>query len=131
MSRAEETVLAYVEAWDTPDEQKRRDLVSRCWAADGEYRDPTNTARGRDELLALIASFRARLPGGRIPLASGVDGHHGMLRFRWVFIQPDGTRLDGFDIGELDEQGLLRRITGFFGPFPPLPESWPAHLVVR
>ena len=25
--------------------------------------------------------------------------------------------------------GRLQRITGFFGSFPPIPESWPEHLV--
>lgn len=131
MSTPEETTLAYVEAWHTPDAQRRRALLDRCWADDGSYTDPTNRAHGREELLSLIAAFRARLPGARISLTSGVDGHDGMVRFRWVFVQPDGTRREGFDIGELDNDGRLRRITGFFGPFPPVPESWPRELVER
>jgi hypothetical protein len=38
---------------------------------------------------------------------------------------------EGFDIGELAEDGRLRRITGFFGPFPEAPAQWPEHIVRR
>ena len=30
----EEVVLAYIEAWNTPDEEARRTLLDRCWADD-------------------------------------------------------------------------------------------------
>jgi hypothetical protein len=28
--------------------------------------------------------------------------------------------MEGFDVGELGPDGRLRRIVGFFGPFPPI-----------
>jgi hypothetical protein len=40
--------------------------------------------------------------------------------------------LEGFDVGELDPtDGWLKRITGCFGPFPPIPDSWPPDQVHR
>ena len=70
-------------------------------------------------MLASIESFHQRLPGATFKLASGVDEHHGMLRFRWTMFGADGRpQVEGFDIGELDPAGRLKRITGFFGPFP-------------
>lgn len=131
MSTVEETVRAYVEAWYTLDEHRRRELVRQCWSENGSYMDPNNTVQGRDALVSLIAGFHQSSPGARIPTTSGVDGHHGMLRFSWVLLRPDGTRREGLDIGELDDQGLLRRITGFFGPLPPVPDDWSAELVDR
>ncbi|MGI8914751.1 MAG: nuclear transport factor 2 family protein [Chloroflexota bacterium] len=119
---SEETVLTYCEAWATIDPAARSALLERCWAAEGVYQDPQSRGEGRDGLLALIAGFHARRPGARILLTSGIDSHHGMVRFRWAMLGPDGeVMLEGFDIGELAEDGRLRRITGFFGPFPALP----------
>ncbi len=81
-------------------------------------------------MLASIESFHQRLPGATFKLASGVDEHHGMLRFRWTMFGADGRpQVEGFDIGELDPAGRLKRITGFFGPFPPPPATWDRQFV--
>lgn len=131
----DEVVLAYIEAWNTPDEQARRDLLDRCWADDGTYTDPISEVQGKEALVAHIGRFLSegpygRGPGHRIPVASGVNHHHGMIRFSWALLDPHGASISqGLDFGELAEDGRLRRITGFFGPPPPMPDDWPDHLV--
>ena len=64
---------------------------------------------------------------------SGIDQHHGLFRFSWVMVDPQEQQLqlEGMDFVELAADGGLQRITGFFGAFPPIPESWPEHLVWR
>ena len=50
-------------------------------------------------------------------MTSGVDEHHGFVRFTWRLIATSGEVLrDGTDFGELGPDGHLRRIVGFFGP---------------
>ena len=120
---ATETVTAYGEAWNEPDEAKRRALLESAWADDGSYCDPTASVDGREALLAHIAGFREMMPGARIEPTSGVEEHHGWARFAWSMIGPDGAAaMDGFDVCELAPDGRLQRIVGFFGPFPPKPE---------
>lgn len=126
----EDVVLAYLKAYVTQDASERKDMLDRCWADDGVYQDPNSRVEGRANMLANIESFHQRLPGATFKLASGVDAHHGMLRFRWIMFGANGEQLvEGFDIGELDASGRLRRITGFFGPFPDPPTTWDPHLV--
>jgi len=49
-----------------------------------------------------------------------------------VMVDPqDQLLLEGMDFVELADDGRLQHITGFFGAFPPIPESWPEHLVWR
>jgi hypothetical protein len=116
-----EVVSAYGAAWNEPDEAVRRKLLEQAWADDGVYCDPTATAAGRDALVAHIGGFQAMLPGARIETSSGVDEHDGWLRFAWTMFNADGTpAMEGFDVGELAPDGRLRRIVGFFGPFPPM-----------
>jgi hypothetical protein len=129
-SSPEDVVLTYLKAYVTQDASERRTLLERCWADDGVYQDPNTRVEGRANMLANIESFHERLPGATFKLASGVDAHHGMLRFRWTMFGADGARqAEGFDMGELDDSGRLKRITGFFGPFPEPPTAWDPQFV--
>jgi hypothetical protein len=109
----------YMDAWNEKDEGKRRALLDKAWADDGRYTDPMSDAPGRDALVALIAQFHQQMPGASIAATSGVDEHHGRLRFAWKMSQADGsTSMEGIDIGQLAEDGRIQSITGFFGPLP-------------
>ncbi len=134
----DEALLAYAGAWNTPDEDARRELLDTGMADDCSYTDPAYEVRGREELVEHIGrSLRGEAydglgAGARIPFSSGVDQHHGMFRFTWVLIDPEEqVLLEGMDFVELAADGRIRSITGFFGPFPPIPQSWPEHLVWR
>jgi hypothetical protein len=134
----DEVVLAYIEAWSTPDAAVRRELLDMSLADDASYTDPAYEVRGTEELADLIGrslsgeAYDGAGAGARIPISSGVDQHHGMFRFSWVLVDPqEQPILEGMDFVELAADGRLQRITGFFGAFPPIPESWPEHLVWR
>ena len=134
----DEVVLAYIEAWSTPDAAVRRELLDMSLAEDGSYTDPAYEVRGREALTDLIGrslsgeAYKGAGAGARIPISSGVDQHHGVLRFSWVLVDPqERPVLEGMDFVEVAADGRLQRITGFFGAFPPIPESWPEHLVWR
>jgi hypothetical protein len=115
----DEIVSAYGAAWLEPDEEQRRQLLARAWAEDGMYTDPLRHVESRDALSQTIAAFQQRRPGERIVLTSGVDHHHGMVRFAWKWYGADDSMiLEGVDFGELASDGRLRRIVGFFGPMP-------------
>ncbi len=115
-----EIVATYCSAWNEPDRSKRTALLETAWADDGVYHDPTGTAEGRTQLVEHIAGFHDTFPGHTIEPASGVDDNGNSLRFAWVMRGPDGIALEGIDYVELASDGRIRRIEGFFGPFPPL-----------
>ena len=134
----DEALLAYAEAWNTADAAKRRELLDTGLSDDCSYTDPAYEVRGKEKLVDHIGrslsgeAYDGLGAGARIPLSSGLDQHHGMFRFSWVLVDPQGQpQLEGTDFVELAADGRLQRITGFFGAFPPLPESWPEHLVWR
>ncbi|MGY1638727.1 nuclear transport factor 2 family protein [Geodermatophilus sp. SYSU D00742] len=113
------TVEKYAAAWRETDAAAREALLEACWADDGVYCDPQSRAEGRDGLSALIGSFHDTYPGARIDVVSGVDEHDGHPRFAWRMYAADGSvALEGMDFGEVDGEGALRRIVGFFGPLP-------------
>ena len=77
-----------------------------------------------NQLKKELMQFRFQAKTGKLERASGVEVHHGSLRFAWKIVAPDGKVVgQGFDYGELAEDGRLRKIVGFFGPFPDLESS--------
>jgi len=108
-------VAGYVAAWGEADDEKRMQLLETVWAEDGLYADPMTYLPGRAQLHAWIGGFLKQVPGAYFTLAGPVEAHHNMLRFFWVLHYPDGREVKGMDYGEVDSDGRLRKITGFFG----------------
>ena len=119
MTTTQEVVDAYGKAWNEPDETERRRLLEVAWTDGGTFTDPQSDVAGRDALVAHIASFHQQFAGAQITPASGVDEHHGRVRFTWKMTGADGaTIMEGIDFGELAADGRLQKIVGFFGPAP-------------
>jgi hypothetical protein len=112
-------VDTYLAAFNETDAARSQQLTERAWAGDGRYVDPMFEVRGHAELAGMGPLIAAKYPGHRFRRVSGVDSHHGQLRFAWEFAASDGkVVMAGLDIGELASDGRLQRITGFFGPLP-------------
>jgi hypothetical protein len=117
--KPEEAVAAYMASWAEPDEAKRRALLEDAWAEDGTYLDPSGKADGREALVQHIAGFQSTFAGHKMLPASGLDHHDGYLRFGWKMLGPDDKQiLEGVDFGSFDDEGRIKQIVGFFGPWP-------------
>ena len=113
------TIDTYLSAWNESDPDKRAGLVAAVWADDGRLIDPPLAAEGHAGISDMAAALQAQFPGHHFRRATGIDTHHGYLRFGWELVGPDGNVvLAGVDVGEVGEDGRLRRITGFFGDLP-------------
>lgn len=119
MSELNTTIDTYLAAWNETDAARRAELVARVWSTDGRLIDPPLAAEGHREICDMAAALHAQFPGHTFRRSTGVDAHHGHLRFGWELVGPDGAvALVGLDTGELAPDGRLRRIVGFFGPLP-------------
>jgi hypothetical protein len=110
----------YIDMWNELDADKRRVLIDKAWVEDApSYLDPLLSAEGRDALSEMVATVHQHYPGHVFRRRSDVDAHHDRVRFAWDLVAPDGNVfVAGIDVGELAEDGRLRRITGFFGELP-------------
>ena len=115
-----DAIAAYGAAWNEHDEAARTALLERAWSEDGLYQDPSASAEGRTALVAHIGGFHAMAPGHSIELVSGIDHYGSLFRFAWEMRNGEERVLEGMDFGEFADDGRIRRITGFFGPFPDL-----------
>ena len=112
-------VDAYFAMWNEPDATRRARLIEQAWSDDAAYADPMLQAEGHAALGDMVAGVHAQFPGYRFRRLSGVDAHHDHVRFAWELANDDGeVAAGGIDVGELAQDGRLRRITGFFGDLP-------------
>ena len=108
-------ITAYGRAWTTPDEAERAALLETAWAAGAVYNDPLDHLEGREALGRHIAATQASLAGGRIEVTGTPVRHHDSAFFRWTMTDASGaTVLTGFDVVQLDAEGRIARLTGFF-----------------
>ena len=115
-------VLAdYNAAWGERDPARRAALLERAWAENGIYTDPQAHVQGRTILATHIGLVQRQLPAGvHGVVVSAPDMHHGVFRFAWEFRDAKGKLfMKGEDFGEIDEDGRIRRIVGFFGELMP------------
>ena len=109
-------VAANLAAWNEPDEAKRAPMIERTWAPDGQLTDPPFAVEGHAGILGAMSGVHAQYPGHRFRQVSAVDSHHSHFRYGWELVGPDRAMvLAGIDIGEVAEDGRLRRVTGFWG----------------
>jgi SnoaL-like domain len=120
MRTVNETVANYIAAWNETDPARRREIIARTWTEDGSYLDAHRDGTGHAAIDAMIAAVQEQLPGYRVRLSSGVEAHHGRVRFSWT---AGGTEqaplfLGGTDFAVLAEDGRLRAVTGFIDAMP-------------
>jgi len=114
-------VEGFCGAWNASAPAERDRLLKRVFAPNGVYLDPTPTyAAGHAALKRTIVSFHRDYPGSRFR-CSAPQVHHRAMRVSWLLLGRDGkTQAQGTDFYELTQDGLIKRVTGFFGAPPPI-----------
>lgn len=106
----------YLRAWQSGDEAVIRPAIEASLSEDVIWCDPVHDVVGRDAVVAMIVDFHAGMPGAVLARASAFDAHHGRYRYAWTIHVGDELFLEGLDVSTLDDDGLIERIDGFFGP---------------
>ena len=66
------------------------------------------------------AALLSQFPGHHFQRTTEVDAHHQVLRYGWRLVSPQGAPVvEGIDVADLDVDGRLSRVVGFFGAHPP------------
>ena len=112
-----DALTAYGAAWLETEPGRRMALLEIAWAPDAVYSDPVDHVTGREALAAHVAATQEMLPGGRVEVTSEPVRHHDSAFFRWTMVDASGSpALTGWDVVQLDDEGRISRLTGFFDP---------------
>ncbi|HVZ33334.1 MAG TPA: hypothetical protein VG963_12970 [Polyangiaceae bacterium] len=115
-SPVEVAVETYIRANREPDPALRERLLEACFAPDGRMVSRSRVIQGRAALAAELTRFLTdpELLGFR--LTSAVDAAGNTFRYRTVVERRDGTELEFFDAGQIDEHGRICVLLVFAGP---------------
>ena len=104
--------------WNERDLDKVRGYIDEIFSDDVIFIDPANSIVGHDAFEKMVREFRARWPDADLSHSSAFDEHHGLYRYHWEIGQGGERLMEGFDVTEVDSDGKVSRILGFFGPIP-------------
>jgi hypothetical protein len=110
-----ERVGDWLAAWNEPDAVRRAELLGRCLADGGRFRDPTTAVDGARQLAEHIGMVQRLTGGARLAGRGAPEACHGLVRFGWTAVGPDQTVLaTGTNVAEADLDGRFRWVTGFW-----------------
>ncbi len=104
--------------WNEHDLGKVRGYIDEIFSPDVVFIDPANSIVGHDAFEKMVKAFRTRLPEAVCAHTSGFDAHHGLHRYHWEIRQGTDLLVSGFDVTQVDADGRISRVEGFFGPIP-------------
>ena len=116
----ETMVDAHLAAYCEPDAARRMALIRDNWSLEGRLVDPPFEGRGHAAIGDMAATLLAQFPGHRFERTTALDVHHQFLRYGWRLLNPQGEAvLAGVDFVDLDVDGRIGRVVGFFGAEAP------------
>lgn len=107
-------------AWNERNPDNVRSHLDSALSSDVEFIDPSIETHGIDEFEANVHDVHRQLPGATYERTSGVDSHHRLHRYTWRISGDTEILMNGFDVTEVDDDGKVLRVLGFFGPLPEL-----------
>ncbi|MEM9840338.1 MAG: nuclear transport factor 2 family protein [Pseudomonadota bacterium] len=105
-------------AWNEHDLDKIRGHLNDALAPSVVFADPNNLTEGIDAFEAMVRAFRTEHPTAVCARSSGFNLHHNRFRYNWQVTVDGKPPLNGMDVTEVDEQGRVVRVDGFFGDVP-------------
>lgn len=107
-------------AWNERDLNQIKSHVDKCMAENVVFADPVNFFHGRNAFEKMVKEFRLKYPESKVIRTSGLDSHNRRYRYTWEILVGETLIIKGQDFVQLDENGLIERIDGFFGDLPPI-----------
>ena len=104
--------------WNERNPSKIRGYIDEIFSEDVIFIDPANSIVGRDAFEKMVREFRTRLPDAVCSHSSGFDAHHGLHRYHWEIHRGKDLLISGFDVTQIESNGKISRVEGFFGPIP-------------
>ncbi len=108
----------YLAAWNEPEPSKIFGHLERAVAIDVWFVDPANQVQGIRSIEQLIREAHEAMDAEYVRI-SGIDGHNRRYRYLWEVRREGQPAIPGMDFTTVNEAGLIERIDGFFGDFPP------------
>jgi hypothetical protein len=121
VGKPNDLVVSYLGAWSERDAKRRHELIAATWTDGGTYVDASRHGEGHDGIDAMIKAVHDKFPPAyAFRLISGIEAHHGYVRFTWAAGGTPNAPLyfEGTDIFVLAPDGRVQQVIGFKNAAP-------------
>ena len=106
----------YLEGWNSRSDDMRKKVAAEITTDNIQYRTRNHDLGGRTEIIADMASFQEKFPGGHFDVGD-VSTHHDVALLTWVLVQADGKVFaQGHDQIRVNADGKISSIITFPPP---------------
>lgn len=112
------SLVSMLAAWNEKDPECIREHLDAALSPDVLFVDPDNYVEGIDAFETMVRKFLSERPTAKCEHTSGFNVHHNRYRYNWLVSLGDIPVVPGMDVVELNDQGKVVRVDGFFGLFP-------------
>ena len=109
------TVDMYIRAVSERDPAVRAAMLDACFADNARFVTRERVMFGRAAIAEMIERFQADPKSGVIRVKA-IDARGRTFRFAVINERADGSAIEVFDAGELDDEGRIALILTFAGP---------------
>ena len=107
----------YLDAFAVTSPAEREQMIRSSVAEDLSFSNPGVNARGADTLLAHIARFQDKFPGGRFRI-NWMRQQHDQILAEWTQLNGDGSELvTAHSYARFNKEGRIAQFAGFWDPF--------------
>ena len=109
---------AYLDTWNEPSLQKRREVLEKHWLEDAQYVDPMMSGVGHEQISGLVSAVHERFPRFSFRLTGVPNGYGDYVRLSWS-LGADGEvpPIEGSDVVRV-RQGRIHSVVGFIDRAP-------------
>ena len=118
MIKTPQSMDVMLTAWNEKNPEKIRAHLKQALAPNIIFTDPDNFVEGIDQFEAMVRTFLTNNPTAKCERTSGFNHHHNRYRYNWLVSVNGVPAVPGMDVVEVDDQGRVVRVDGFFGPIP-------------
>jgi len=112
------SLVSMLAAWNEKDPERIREHLDIALSPNIIFADPDNCIEGIAAFEAMVRKFLAERPTAKCEHTSGFNVHHNRYRYNWLVSLGGVPVVPGMDVVELNGQGKVLRVDGFFGPVP-------------
>jgi len=106
----------YLQGWNATSDDMRKKIIAEVTTDNIQYRTRNHDLGGRAQIVADIATFHQKFPGGHFDIGD-VSTHHDVALLTWVLVQADGKVFaQGHDQIRVTAEGKISSIITFPPP---------------
>jgi len=115
MSNYPQSLEKMMSIWNTSDADKIRSISEEIFTDDMHFVDPNYNIVGVDAFVDMVHAVHKKIPGAVYSHVGDCDSHNNLYRYHWEIHLNGKLIMPGFDVAELNDDGKIVKVIGFFG----------------